>query len=48
MSGWRAGAVGLIDSDVLKIPALLPLVGWSVEIIIVEEEPRAAETDEGC
>jgi hypothetical protein len=32
-----------IDSDVLKIPELLPLVGRSVEIIIVEDDPRDAE-----
>jgi hypothetical protein len=32
-----------VDSDVLKIPELLPLVGRSVEVIIVEDEPGPAE-----
>jgi len=33
----------VVDSDVLKIPELLPLVGRTVEVIIVEDDPGAAE-----
>jgi hypothetical protein len=34
-----------VDSDVLRIPELLPFVGRTVEVIIVEEAPAgAAET----
>ena len=32
-----------VDSDVLRIPELLPLIGRTVEVIIVEEAPSAAE-----
>ena len=32
-----------VDSEVLRIPELLPLVGRTVEVIIVEETPGTAE-----
>ena len=32
-----------VDSDVLRIPELLPLIGRTVEVIIVEDAPNAAE-----
>jgi hypothetical protein len=32
-----------VDSDVLRIPELLPLVGRTVEVIIVEDESSAAQ-----
>jgi len=32
-----------VDSDTLKIPELLPLVGHRVEVIIVDDEPAAPE-----
>jgi hypothetical protein len=35
----------LVDSDVLRIPELLPFVGRTVEVIILHEAPAgAAET----
>lgn len=32
-----------VDSDTLKIPELLPLMGHHVEVIIVDDEPASAE-----
>ena len=32
-----------VDSDVLRIPELLSLVGRTVEVIIVDDTPSAAE-----
>ncbi|MBK9265745.1 MAG: hypothetical protein IPM54_38905 [Polyangiaceae bacterium] len=33
-----------VDSDTLKIPELLPLMGHEIEVIIVDEEPASAQS----